>query len=226
MDELYKHIDKWDGGRTYLYSVIFVIILWFFSKKTIGINILVAIIVGAFVINYMNNRTQNMMDTQKDILDTKIATIQPKINEETKKQRPIIDVMFSIQDMYSYNPLQYEEVIRNINQFYDKYKLSFVDSKTSHINYDLMKQYKRDALNALMSLIHTIPEDKRYIDKLNNSTIVLDGIMTKHLDQISFLIDEDIYKRGYNIDTKNIDYGPKSFNEYDDMFKNYSYEIY
>lgn len=226
MDELYKHIDKWDGGRTYLYAVIFVLILWFFSKKTIGINILVAIIVGGFVINYLNNKTQIMMDTQKDILDTKISTIQPKINEETKKQRPIIDVMFSIQDMYSYNPLQYEEAIRNINQFYDKYKLSFVDTKTSHVNYDLMKQYKRDALNALMSMIHSVPEDKRYIDKLNNSTIVLDGIMTKHLDQISFLIDEDIYKRGYNIDSKNIDYGPKSFNEYDDMFKNYSYEIY
>lgn len=226
MLDLYKHIDKWNGEKTFIYIVTFIVIIWFLLGRDIKLNLLVALLVASFIVSYLNDRSIRQADTQEDIKEIKLNAIKPKLNDNSEKNRSIIDFLFSIQDLYPYNPQQYEELIRNINQFYDKYELSFIDTKTSHINYGLMDQYKRDALNSLQSLVFSLPDDKKVRDKLNNSCVVLDNILTKDLDKVSYIIDEHIYKNGYNVDSKIIDYKHRAFNEYDDIFGNYSYEIY
>lgn len=226
MSELYKYIDTWNGKRTYFYAIVFIVVLWIFFKRDVGMNVLVALIVGSFVVAYFNNRSITTTDTLEDIQKIKKTAIKPKPNDQVMEQKSIIDLLFSVQDMYAYNPQQYEEMVKYINQFYDKYQLSFVDPKTSHINYGLMKQYKRDALNAFTAIIFSLPDDTSPRDKINATTIVLDNILSKDLDQVGYLIDEDIYKRGYNVDTEIIDYGVKPCNEYDDLFNIYTYELY
>lgn len=226
MGEMYEYIDKWNGKRLFTYVVVFLFILWFFSRRELGINILIAIIVGTFVINYLNYRSIENADTLDEIQKIKKSTILPQLTDETNEQENIVDFLFSIQDLYACSPQQYTDMVRNINYFYGLYKMTFVDNKTSYLNYGMMKQYKRDALNAISSIIYSLPEDKRVRDKVNTSTVVLDGIMTQHLDHVSYVTDDYTYKNGYSIDTKIIDYGPKAANEYGDMFKIYSYEVY
>lgn len=225
MNDLYKYIDSWEGNRVWLYTVVFIFIVWIFYNRHMGVNSIVAIIVGMFVISYLNNRSIVAADTQKDIHKFKKDNIKPKLNDSSEKHEEIVNLLFSIQDMYAYSPQQYENMIKYIDQFYDKYQLSFVDNKTSHVNYGLMKQYKREAINSLMSIIYSLPDDPKVRNKLNTASIILDSLMTKHLDQISYLVDEDIYKTGYNVDSKIIHYGVKPFNEYDDIFNIFSYEI-
>ena len=225
MGEIYEYLNKSDGKRVFLYVVVFIIILWFFSKQKLGINILIAIIVGVFVINYLNFNFVETADTLEDILKIKKNAILP-LTDETQEHKNIIDFLFSIQDLYAYCPQQFIEMVNNINYFYSYYKMTFVDPKTSFLNYTMMKQLKCDILNILTSIIFSLPEDKHVRNKLNASALVLDDIMTQHLDEISYVIDEYTYKNGYNVDTKIIDYGPKASNEYEDMFKNYGYEIF
>jgi hypothetical protein len=226
MGELYEYIDSWDGQHMFVYVVIFILILWLFSLKKMGINILIAIIVGICVVNYMNFRTIKNSNTLADIQKIKEDIIDPEITEDTKEHKNIVDFLFSIQDMRIYSPRQFIESVNNINYFYDLYKQSFVDKSTCHMNYDLMKQYKRDAVNALQSILFSIPDDNRIRDKINSAALILNDIMTTHLDEISYLVDEYTYKHGYTVDTKIINYGPMPANEYDDLNKNYSYEIY
>jgi hypothetical protein len=225
MDELYKHVDSWDGKRLFIYVVIGLMTIWIFSKMNIGINILIGIIITAFVINYLNHKTIVAANTEKEIMNTKKETIKPKLDESNENE-DIVNFLFSIQDMYHYNPGQYIEMVNNIEQFFRLHKRSFIDKKQSSIHYDKMKQNKRDALNALSSLIFTLPEDRRVREKVNNAVVILDDILTKHLDEISFLIDNYLYKNNYDVDTKIIDYGPKALNEYDDIFGKYTYETY
>jgi hypothetical protein len=134
--------------------------------------------------------------------------------------------MYNIEDIYMYNPLEYENLIKALNKFYEYYELSFIDETTANKNYEIMDTYKQNALNILSSII--MNTDNQYIRyKINTSAETLNEIMTKHLDQISYLSDNDIYKNGYNINTKIIDYDDaKPFNNYNDIFKNYSYELY
>ena len=89
-----------------------------------------------------------------------------------------------------------------------------------------MEQMKRNSLNSLKSIIFKLPEDTRVINKLDKSCTVLDNILTKYLDQISYMSDNYNYKFGYNVDTKMINYGTKPFNEYSDIFQPYTYEQY
>jgi hypothetical protein len=89
-----------------------------------------------------------------------------------------------------------------------------------------MENNKRSALNALKSIIFNSPNDKNVRNKINSASSNLDKILTEYLDHISYLIDDDIYINGYDMTTAIIDYDTKPFNEYTDMFKPYSYEIY
>jgi hypothetical protein len=134
--------------------------------------------------------------------------------------------MYNIEDIYMYNPLEYENLIKTLNKFYEYYELAFIDETTANKNYEIMDTYKQNALNILSSIILTT--DNQYIRyKINTSAETLNEIMTKHLDQISYLSDNDIYKNGYNVNTKIIDFdSTKPYNNYNDMFKNYSYEVY
>ena len=223
---LYEFIDKWDGNRLFTYIVIFIAIIWIFTQKELGINILIALLVGFFVINYLNYRTTTNAETIDNIQNIKKDIIRPKLYEQTKKQNDIVDFLFSIQDLYMYLPQQYEVMVNSINYFYDLYNDIIIDHKTCYANYDTMKRFKRDALNALMSLIYTIPEDIRVRKKINESVLVLDKIMTKDLDQISYIIDDYTYKNGYSVDTKIIDYGCKAVNEYEDIFQIFSSDIF
>lgn len=225
MGELYEYIDTWDGKMVFTYIVIFIFVVWFFSKKNIGINILVGILVASFIISYLNHKSMANTDTKQEILNIKKDSIKPKTTKGFK-HNDIINFLFSIQDLYRYNPLQYEKMVQHIHNFFELYEISFVEKKRANINYKIMENEKRDSLNSLTSLIFSLPNDIRTKEKINNAAVILDSILTNYLDQIGYISDEYLYKNGYNVDTKIINYGTKPFNEYSDIYKPYSYEIY
>jgi uncharacterized membrane protein YeiB len=225
MEDLYKYIDTWDGNRLFTYIVIAIFILWIFSKVQLDTNMYIGMVVVLFVLSYLNNRSMVLSDTDKENTKIKKDMINPKL-DDSNERTDIIDFLFSIQNLYAYNPLQYNEMVNNINKFFEYYQTSFIDNKTSYTNYQMMQQNKRNALNALMSMTYGLPEDRRVVEFCNNATIVLDNILTKYLDHIGYLMDNYTYKYGYTVDTKVVDYNMKAFNEYDDIFKPYSYDVY
>lgn len=148
------------------------------------------------------------------------SIIEP--NKNYNKFSDIINFIFSIQDMYVYNPLQYINMIENIEAFFLMYKQSllfFNDINNNFsIDYQLMTSYKNNALNSLQSLSLTIPDDMRVKIKLGRAVDILNKILINYLNQISYLSDIQINKYGYNIRTKIIDHGPRAFNDYDSMY--------
>ena len=221
--DLYKYIDTWDGNTLFTYITISIFILWYMNKKNIDLK--VTIIIIGFVLSYLNYRSITTLDTKQDIINLKKNIIKPRLQTTSEKEN-IINFIYSIQELYIYNPSQYEAMIKHIDNFFKLYKLSFINKKTIHKNYKHMETDKRSAMNALKSIIFNSPLDKNVRDKINNATTNLDKILTEYLDHISYLIDNDIYKNGYNMETVVIDYDTKPFNEYTDIFKPYSYEIY
>ena len=222
-DHLYKYIDTWDGDTLFKYITISLFMLWYLSKKNIDLRVIIIII--GFVISYLNHRSITQLDTKQDIYNLKKNMIKPQLEDVSEKEN-IINFVYSIQDLYIYNPQQYEEMINHINNFFRLYKLSFINTKTVHTNFNHMETDKRSALNALKSIIFNSPNNNDVRQKINGAVDILDSILTKYLDQISYLIDDDIYKNGYNMDTAIIDYETKPFNSYSDIFKPYSYELY
>lgn len=223
IDDLYKYIDKWDGNTLFIYITISIFILWYLSKKNIDLIVIVLII--GFIISYLNHKSTTSFDTEKDIINLKKNIIKPQLSNPSEKE-DIINFIYSIQELYIYNPLQYEEMIKYIDNFFKLYRLSFINKQTVHTNYKHMETDKRSAINSLKSIIFNSPSDKNVREKINNASIILDKILTEYLDQISYLIDDDIHKHGYDMKTAIIDYDTKPYNEYNDIFKPYTYELY
>lgn len=224
MSDLYKYIDTWNSEHIYIYVVIIIFSLWIFSKMKIGVNILVGLIIGLFIVAYLNDRSITISNTLEEIQNIKKNIIKPKLIDQVKDHDSVVNLLFSIQDMYQYNPQEYDSMIHKINQFYAKYKFSILNVTSN--NYELMIQYKRDALNAMMSLIFSIPNNIEIRKKTIAAANMLDNIMSNDIDQIGYLIDKKIRKSGYNICTKIIDHEIKPCNLYDDLFNIVSYEIY
>lgn len=223
---LFVYIDEWGGDRLFIYLLILLVIIWITSKHNVTLGFAVALAISYFVISYMNHRSKTMADTQQDIVNIKEDNITPKPKPTTLEQPDIRNFLFSVQDLRVYNALAYQETVNRIDDFFEYYSIVFVEPSRAYIYFGLMEQSKRDALNALASLIFSIPEDRRVRGKLNRATTVMDEILTKYLDQVSYVADEYRFKYGWNVDTKVLNYGPKPFNQYDDMFQPYSYEVY
>jgi hypothetical protein len=223
---LFVYIDEWNGNKLFTYLVILIILIFIFSKKNVTLNLIVALGVAYFIISYLNHQSKVTNNTLQDIVNIKESKIKPKSKKTTLKQSDIRNFLFSVQDLRVFNAQAYEEMIKKIDDFFEYYSIVFVEPSRSYIYYGLMEQAKRDALNSLTSLIFLIPEDKRVRAKLNRATNVLDKILTTYLDQISYVADEYTHKYGYNVNTKVLNYGAKPYNQYDDMFQPYSYEVY
>jgi hypothetical protein len=223
---LFVYIDEWNGNKLFTYLVILIILIFIFSKKNVTLNLIVALGVAYFIISYLNHQSKVTNDTLQDIVNIKEDNIKPKPKKTTLKQSDIRNFLFSVQDLRVFNAQAYEEMIKKIDDFFEYYSIVFVEPSRSYIYYGLMEQAKRDALNSLTSLIFLVPEDKRVRAKLNRATNVLDKILTTYLDQISYVADEYTHKYGYNVNTKVLNYGAKPYNQYDDIFQPYSYEVY
>ena len=105
---LFVYIDEWDAGRLYLYIVVLLLIILFFSKQNVGLNLIVALGVSYFVLSYMNHHTKVLNNTQQDIVNIKEESIKPK-PVKALENTDIRDFLFSIQDFRSYNGLAYSE---------------------------------------------------------------------------------------------------------------------
>jgi hypothetical protein len=223
---LFVYIDEWGGDRLFIYLLILLVIIWVMSKHNVTLGFAVALGIAYFVISYMNHRSKTMADTQQDIVNIKESHITPKPKETTLEQDDVRNFLFSVQDLRVYNAQAYEEMVKKTDNFFEFYAITFAEPSRAYIYYGLMEQAKRDALNALSSLVFIIPEDRRVRGKLTRATTVMDEIMTKYLDQVSYVADEYRHKHGWNTETKVLNYGPKPFNQYDDIFQPYSYEVY
>jgi len=232
---LYQYIDDWSSTTIFMYVCILIFTIWIFSIIGIGINILIPIIVAWFIISYLNNKAIDQMTTNTEIINSKKELVKPNadyaitnLSKSSTKHDTITNFLFSIQDLYQYNPLQYNLLIHNLDEFYDTYRDSDVSKNSNQIfvDYETAEQYKREALNSLHSMIFSLPDNPNIRQKLLNSLDVLDSILTENLDEISYLVDNRIYRNNYNVRTKVINYGAKAFNDYEDIFKPYSYEIY
>jgi len=182
------------NNDNFKYIIIVILCLFIILHKSFNIKIIIALIVAfviVFYIKYVYNKKppeeQKNYPSLEFIKDTKLS-----------------DFMYNIEDIYMYNPEEYGNLIYNLNKFYEYYELVFIDEKTANTNYEIMETYKKNALNILASII--MNTDNQYIRyKINKSTEILDDIMTKHLDQVSYISDNDIYKNGYNNNTKIIE---------------------
>lgn len=180
-----------------------ILTLFVFSKLDIKLNILYGSIICALVIISINNNVIKTKEKHIDIINDKIESLIP-MPQNSKDYEEIVNYIFSIQEFYAYNPQAYEEIIKNIDIFFDCYEETNLDNSMASIRYNDMIMYKRNALNALHSIIFHIESSVTLTNKLNNSLKMLEILLNTYIDKVYRTNDLYIYSNGYNVNTKTI----------------------
>jgi hypothetical protein len=221
---LYSYIEDITSEYLFLYSVIFVALLYYFKNINISLNVLFVCVITLFIIIYTNDKEKIISSTKKENNKIKLNEIKPRpknINEHSE----IIDFLFSIQDFHIYNPQAYEEMIDYIDIFFSIYESIKITPKNNNKFFSIIEQRKHDALNSLHSLIFTIPSDKNMTNKLNISINTLEELLNKYLNEIYHIHNEYLYNTGYNIEHKPLEnnIGPKANNFYKNELFTFDY---
>jgi hypothetical protein len=215
-----------DNKTLYFYILIFIGILFAFSTINIKLNLVYATIIATFVIYYLYNNYREKQDRENKIESLQEGNILPK-PANLDKYNDIVKYLFSIQDFYNYNPEAYEEMIYTLGYFFQTYEETINNESQAGRNHGLMIASSKKSINALHSIIHTLPNDVNYTNKLNKAIEVLREILDRYLEKVVKMAKNDLYENGYNVNTKLIEKGELPYN-FDDtaVYKIYSYDIF
>jgi len=193
-----------DNKTLFFFVVAMIFIIYAFSKINIELNIIFGtLIAGAviyFIYMYRSEEKQN-----EDKINTYKKTLIVPHSEIISQYDDIAQYLFSIQDFYIYNPNSYDEIVKELENFFRLYEETLVNSKYAGRNYEMMNQKKNHIKNALHSIIYRFPTDKEYTEKLETAIVVIDKLLKKYLDEIEDLQKKYLYEHGYNNETKVID---------------------
>ena len=220
---LYKLIETINNDNLFKYIVIIILSIFYFKFKNIKLNVFLALILALVYINYNYDEIMTTKEEEEQQKELKKETIKPT-PEHFEDKDDVIDFLFSIQDWYHYNPEAYEELIDNLQSFFKLYLAINRESKFCDQYYQIAENKKNNALNALHSMVFTLPTHSAIMDKFNRAHKRLETIMNVYLNQLYDTCYYDLVKNGYDITRRAINTGPKEYNHYFDT--DYTYQIY
>lgn len=215
------------------YIAIIIIFLAIFSRMNIGLNIVFGLFLASLLIYYLKSEKQKKVDKIIDNNDIKIKQIRPS-SIIINKYPELVDFLFSIQEFYPYSPLNFEDIIDNLEDFLILYENSKIDPKHAGQYYELAEKKKSDIINALYATQCSIEVvvKKYYINKINDACEQIYFILSAYLDEIYTVNEKYVGENGFNNETKlNMkETDPKPGNYFDDINDKhtgqYTYEVY
>ena len=224
MVNLYEYIDDIDRSSFFFYIIIFLIFIIFFKNYEIGINIIVCIFFYFLLVLFINEKKKKIKKENMETKQKKINSLEPEV-KNLVKYNEIIDFLFSIQDLYIYNPQAYEEMHNCINNFFIVYEDILKNKKQTNNLFNIADKNMYDSINSLHSLIYSIPEnDLNVRNKLHVAMDVLEKILNKYINEM-YDIHVGNLKDGYNVNYKCINTGPKEYNFFGEDNTNFNFII-
>lgn len=220
---VYKFIESIGNKPLFKYILIIIAFLFFFKNRNIGLNIILALFLACLVIFYLYEQSEFLLNTEEKEYEAKFNNIKPK-SDRIINRKNYIDFFFSIQDLYVYNPEAYEEMMDNVDAFFTIYTIMHKGTPYNEHSYQIAESKKNNAINALHSMIFSLPNDPQVTDKLNRAHKRLETLLTDRLNVLYDIVRYNIIQNGRNIQSQQIDIGPKPANNYFD--KDFTYQLY
>lgn len=205
------------------YIIVIIICIFVFRKYDIQLNFIFGIFIAFLIISYYYQIDYKEDLKNNEIFEEKKKTLIPK-TEDLEKYIDIVNYLYSIQELYYDNPQTYINLIESIEKFFKYYEQVKIDKKLSDVNFGLMERNKNKSLNHLSSFIVNLKTNKDLYIKLEKSIDNLEDILLKYQNETYNYYLDNLYEEGYNVNTKLINLGPKSWNEFDD--RKFSFNIF
>ena len=220
---IYNKIKNLDKKTIFKYIFIIVVLYVYFKNKNIGLNVLLGLAIAIIVIWYLNDRDVTDVYDEQSEKQTKIENIKPEPTD-MKERDDMLDFLYSIQDMYEYNPEAYEEMMDNLNAFFTIYDIISKGTSPCDHYYQIAESKKGNAINALHSIVIKVPNNKIVMDKHSRAHKRLETLLNNYLNELYDMCHHKVLKHGRNIYNRAINLGPREHNHYFD--KDFTYQFY
>ena len=219
----YKILESINNEYLFLYILRFLIAIFYFRKKSIGLNIIFALGIGFLFVWYIYDKNETTLQLEETQMATKREAITPH-PKELKEYDDVVDFVFSIQTFYQYNPKAYEEMIDNLDNFFKVYRIIHIGTPQFNDYFKIAETKKDNAINALCSIVFTLPNSTVMNDKHIRSHKRLETILNKYLNELYDMCQREELRQGKNVNTSQILLGPKPYNHY--FEKDFTYQFY
>ena len=167
-----------------------------------NIGYIFGFIASCYIFKYLIITNKNHTIKKKKLINNKKKFIRPQ-SETINKYDDFVEFLFSIQDLYVYNPPAYEELVDSITDFLNIYEECINNNAMANLNYSVMEMRRNNAIGTLQSIIIKAPTN--ITNKISRATIVLDNMMVEYLKEIKLILKKILLINGYNTKTKIID---------------------
>jgi hypothetical protein len=178
--------------------------------------LIIIVIVLWIVIIYKkyHNRRQNITNQIKENNKKKNRAVKI-LNNKVIKIDDVRDFVYSIKELYYYNPPAFSEMTENIHLFFKYKDDSDNDPDRLGIYLEKMIKKKNMAINALSSIIYSIDNHSVLINKLDRAVRSLEFILLPYINIVFDNHKKFVDETGYNNQTKIITSGPVPSNSYE-----------
>jgi len=219
----YNKIHSIDKKSMFIYVCLLLFIIYIFKQTNIKLNTIIGSIIAILIIFYMIGKKDDFKQKQELSIEKKYNDLAVK---PSRKYEDIIGFLYGIREFYFYNPVEYSRLVQNINSFMILYENIQIGVKYCKQNYDVANQKMINALNHLQSIVINIDNNPILLKKLQESTNILNQILTKYLLIIIKTCNDDIEKNGYDITKSKIIYDePAAHNDLIKKVKNINNQI-
>lgn len=206
-----KNYYKGLSRKTIFFYVVIFCILYLYFDRTFYKAFIVFIII--YILHTLYNNKLN------DNINHKKHQIYPK-TKNLEKDEDLVDLTFSIQEFYDYNPQLFIEYLKAVDTFLDIYEYINYDLSTAGIKYNSLEQQKFIAVNSIKNIIINCPDNKFIYQKINDASEQLNIILNRYLEDVKEKNKNYIIKNGFNNQTKLINKLNDPFNtSYDNIIK-------
>jgi hypothetical protein len=192
--------------------IVFCLSIVYFKNLNITLGTFLGFLIAVIICVFIYLYDKKNISTKERIHQTKVENIKPKPNR-IQNYDDLTDFIFSIQDFYIYNPQAFIEIVNSLDTFLNIYENVIIDENLAGDFFSIADEYKTKSLNALQSIIITLPSSKELTKKFNQSLKNYEELINNYLYQIYEINQNLIKKNGYFNNTKLFDINIEPYNK-------------
>jgi len=202
IDETVEKINliKLTKKQVFVLSTITILIIGLCSRINVHTGIFIGIFISILFIAYMyflfDKQNVDIDATQK----IKKESIYPK-SEIILKYNDISNYIFEIQDLYTYSPKIYEELISSIDSFLILYEDTLKFPSNSGIDFNMAQNMITKIINLMHSFIYNVSSHV-LIDKINLYSKKINDLLNIYLLKIYYVYRQQLDNNIINTNTQ------------------------
>jgi len=181
---IYTYLTDINSTDKFKYGVLILLTVLFMMRLQLGTHVILGVIVGVFVVYYLNEKSKfvgdNFITDMKHKLDAKIFEGTTNMHHDSE----IVELLYSLREYRYYSPANMYKLVHVIDKFLRIVEDMSIGTKYMGESYEIAREYRTKALNTLHSFVYKVPHTPVTIDKFHMAMKQLETLLNNHLDRV------------------------------------------